>query len=563
MEDLYGIPSNVNTLIRSVYNTPPYDYYPNTNRLRHIADNPSYTANYTEDIDNQSAAENYKYDKIGNLVFDDASDITNIEWTVYGKIAAITKRTGNNLTYTYDASGNRISKTVGNVTTVYVRDAQGNVMSVYQQTGSAGFQQTETHLYGSSRLGVLKGLTVVPTSVSMGTGSLYGTPLLRAFTRGEKQYELGNHLGNVLATITDRKNAVSSAGNSSLIEHFDADIASAQDYYPFGMQMPGRTYSNGNYRYGFNGKENSSEVNASGNSYTAEFWEYDSRIGLRWNTDPKPTVGVSPYSAFFGNPILYNDLLGDSTGGPGTGFFKKDNTNYKLDYNPVFSAPNFFEGLGNAVTNTMNFVSNVTVGPLSEGAKNINNYFAGGYKESTTNPIQSFIDFTSIDGEYRTHTSINQQLKDFGNAFTDLHTYELPAQLAIGGAFSRINIAEKFTLKSTSFVEVNETLRTNEIHFMQSSIKNTTGEFTVLGNAEALKAGTLNPGVLRMNVWKDANGKIWTLDHRRLAAFKLSGIPEAPIQWANPSGQMWKMTTPNGGTSIRLKLGNGHSRIVK
>lgn len=98
---------------------------------------------------------------------------------------------------------------------------------------------------------------------------------------------------------------------------------------------------------------------------------------------------------------------------------------------------------------------------------------------------------------------------------------------------------------------------------MQSSIKNTTGEFTVLGNAEALANGSLNPNVLRMNVWKDASGKVWTLDHRRLGAFRLSGLQEAPIQWANPSGQMWKMTTTNGGTSIKLKLGGGNSMIIK
>ncbi|RYD52420.1 MAG: hypothetical protein EOP52_09695 [Sphingobacteriales bacterium] len=66
-----------------------------------------------------------------------------------------------------------------------------------------------------------------------------------------------------------------------------------------------------------------------------------------------------------------------------------------------------------------------------------------------------------------------------------------------------------------------------------------------------------------MNVWKDAIGKIWTLDHRRLAAFRLSGLKEAPIQWANPAGQMWKMTTRNGGTSIKLKLGEGQSIMVK
>ncbi|WP_090655307.1 RHS repeat domain-containing protein [Parafilimonas terrae] len=37
--------------------------------------------------------------------------ITNISWTVYGKINSIT-RGGSTITYTYDAAGNRISKTV-------------------------------------------------------------------------------------------------------------------------------------------------------------------------------------------------------------------------------------------------------------------------------------------------------------------------------------------------------------------------------------------------------------------------------------------------------------------
>jgi RHS repeat-associated protein len=109
-------------------------------------------------------------------------------------------------------------------------------------------------------------------------------------------------------------------------------------------------------------------------------------------------------------------------------------------------------------------------------------------------------------------------------------------------------------------------LNPSAINFMQSSIKNTTGKFTVLGNAESLKAGTLSPEVLRMNVWKDAGGKIWTLDHRRLAAFKLSGLSEAPVNWAPRSlveSSMWKMTTNTGGSSIKLKLGGGVCKIVQ
>lgn len=96
---------------------------------------------------------------------------------------------------------------------------------------------------------------------------------------------------------------------------------------------------------------------------------------------------------------------------------------------------------------------------------------------------------------------------------------------------------------------------------MQSSIKNQTGKYTVLGNAEALKASDL-PNI---KIWKDADGKIWSLDHRRLAAFRLAGLDEVPFRRATQdeiAGQMWKMTTKTGGKNIKLKLGNGKSIIV-
>ena len=43
-----------------------------------------------------------------------------------------------------------------------------------------------------------------------------------------------------------------------------------------------RTYSTSSYRYGFGGQENDNEINSlSGSKTTAEFWEYDSRLGRR------------------------------------------------------------------------------------------------------------------------------------------------------------------------------------------------------------------------------------------------------------------------------------------
>jgi RHS repeat-associated protein len=65
-----------------------------------------------------------------------------------------------------------------------------------------------------------------------------------SYYRGLRRYELVNHLGNVLAVISDRKIAVPLSG-SSLIAHYEPDVITATDYYPFGMRMPGRQYGNG------------------------------------------------------------------------------------------------------------------------------------------------------------------------------------------------------------------------------------------------------------------------------------------------------------------------------
>jgi RHS repeat-associated protein len=71
--------------------------------------------------------------------------------------------------------------------------------------------------------------------------SLLGPSYLSNFERGDKQYELTNHLGNVLVTIADTKTAVADVSNSSLIDHYLPDVVTSHDYYPFGMLMPGRT----------------------------------------------------------------------------------------------------------------------------------------------------------------------------------------------------------------------------------------------------------------------------------------------------------------------------------
>jgi hypothetical protein len=127
---------------------------------------------------------------------------------------------------------------------------------------------------------------------------------------GKQVFELSNHLGNVLATITDKKLQVSL--NTTSTAYFEADVQTVQDYYAFGMQMFERRSSKINYRYGLNGIELADEISGSGNHYTALFGEYDSRLGRRWNKDPKPKTSISEYAVFANNAIWYSDVLLDT-----------------------------------------------------------------------------------------------------------------------------------------------------------------------------------------------------------------------------------------------------------
>jgi RHS repeat-associated protein len=281
-----------------------YNYKPNTNQLRHVDDDVN-PANYTEDIDDQEA-DYYDYDAIGNLIKEGiGAEASNITWTVYGKIATISK-SGTNIVYTYDARGNRITKTVNGKLTIYVREPSGNVMSIYEKPAATALKQIETHIYGGNRVGIVNELTVATANVSMENI----TAKLSTFTRGEKVFELSNHLGNVLATINDKK--IGHEGTNGLIDYYLADIISASDYAPFGMQMVGRNWNSRDYRYGFNGKENDNEVKGEGNLQDYGMRIYDTRLGKFLSIDPLTNeyAYLTPYQFGHNNPIALIDLDG-------------------------------------------------------------------------------------------------------------------------------------------------------------------------------------------------------------------------------------------------------------
>ena len=75
--------------------------------------------------------------------------------------------------------------------------------------------------------------------------------------------------------------------------------------FPLSVGCPGV------YRFGFNGQERDDEVAEIGNINTAKFWEYDTRLGRRWNLDPIYTSNISRYAVNGNSPICFMDPNGD------------------------------------------------------------------------------------------------------------------------------------------------------------------------------------------------------------------------------------------------------------
>ena len=191
-------------------------------------------------------------------------------------------------------------------TTYYIRDAQGNVMSVYNVQDEE-ITWKEQHLYGSSRLGSVEPNVVLSQSNAnpyyKEQGKLY---------EGQKRYELSNHLGNVLAVINDRKKLTARGQLST----YDATVISAQDYFPFGLEMGSDREVNNSesgYRYGFNGKEKDTDGEfGSTTTYDYGFRIYNPAIAKFLSVDPLMSDYPSwtPYAFAMNRPIDGLDLDG-------------------------------------------------------------------------------------------------------------------------------------------------------------------------------------------------------------------------------------------------------------
>jgi len=227
----------------------------------------------------------------------DNSQSMSVSWSPYGKILQNNKAGGANLTFGYNAMQQRVLKRVvlaGDTTrTYYIRDAQGNTMGVYTRHNDS-VTWREQYIFGSSRLGLYRADTLVNK----------GLTTISKLYEGKRNYELTNHLGNVMAVINDRKADTTIGANKG----YNAVVISATDYFPFGMVIDSRSYTSALYRYGFNGKENDKETGEQ--DYGMRI--YDPRGSIFLSIDPisYKYPFYSPYIFAGNSPIQAVDLDG-------------------------------------------------------------------------------------------------------------------------------------------------------------------------------------------------------------------------------------------------------------
>ncbi|NHA06753.1 RHS repeat-associated core domain-containing protein, partial [Mucilaginibacter sp. HC2] len=245
----YDMMGNITALKRDKANTPvdqlSYTYTTGTNTLQSVTDA---TAN---DYGQMHGTTSYTYDGNGNLLTDNSKGITGISYNLLNLPQAIT---GKSTTYTYDATGQKLSRLINTAKTDYISGIQYDGTSA---SSTITFIQTEE-----------------------------GRALPKDATSYNYEYSLTDHLGN------SRVNFDTGTGTTRQVQ--------VDDYYAFGMEISTSVASPKN-EYLYNKKE--LQENLGLYDYGARF--YDPVIARWTSIDPLAEKGRrwSPYVYGEDDPI--------------------------------------------------------------------------------------------------------------------------------------------------------------------------------------------------------------------------------------------------------------------
>jgi len=245
------------------------------NQLQKVDDAVANTAGMTEFKNNASQAIEYTYDADGNLLTDankgSAATPVNYTYNDINKVSKVDFGSGNYVTYTYDAAGNRLERQV----------FAGNTIT-------NTFDYLDGFIYQNS--------TII--SLPMPEGRV-------TVASGVYQYEyiIKDHQQNARASFVMN----STTGAAQLVQE--------NHYYPFGMTLMGPTIntisgSNPN-QFLYNGGSELQQDNGS-NIYSTFYREYDPAVGRfqAVDIDADSYSDTSPYAFASNNPVMFNDPMG-------------------------------------------------------------------------------------------------------------------------------------------------------------------------------------------------------------------------------------------------------------
>ena len=331
------------------------------------------------------------------------------------------------------------------------------------------------------------------------------------------EYVQRDHLGNTRITFR--------AGTGGAVQ-----VQSIHDYYPFGMVNEDRSSNPGSYAYRYNGKELNEELGLY--DYGARW--YDPSVGRFTSIDPfaEKMPNWSPYTYSFNNPLRFTDPDGrmpsDCCGGD----------------RPFSAAGIIYEGYQNARAGIFNMEMRVI------------EYFTGTESGATRMRVNYNSDGTI---PYDNPVTVSQEEPKSAGAETvdallDAAALTPLAELGAARGISAPFLAAKTPGLFAALARSGQ-IDASSVRFSQSSIGNKFQDGTSVSDlAAGLKDGSINPASLPAIRIVEKDGNIFTLDNRRLHAFQEAGLPVHYEKLdAIPKRELFKFTTTNQGTSIRIR----------
>jgi RHS repeat-associated protein len=309
-----------------------YTYFTNSNInvvQFHQPDSPHsqkrYRYTHTYDNRNQLTQANFNYWNGSGWSGSSAFDLGSVSYDKDGNITDLSRRFEglNTYSYSYTSGTNRletVNKNGSNISFGY--DSNGNVTTI-----GTGYSITNT-VYNWRNLP-----TSITKSGSMTYNYRYDHEGLRIYKEeGDNIHTLRGAFGEVLATYKNGSHDYWNIlkpdgsvigrreGSNRLYYHRDhlgstravvnasGTVVQTYDYYPFGLEMPGRSLTSGNYaRERFTGHERDEEVGLDymqARRYAAEFGRFLSVDPL---SDDAMQVGLTPYNYTWNNPTNLTD----------------------------------------------------------------------------------------------------------------------------------------------------------------------------------------------------------------------------------------------------------------